>query len=84
MSEETVSSTNTREIFVPLLDEGTRVLRPARATTCGGVRFKLLKPEDYDPDDEHWEFPPGSEVECRVEIFSGREVFVAVAPSGRT
>jgi hypothetical protein len=48
------------------------------------MRFKLIKPEDYDPEDEHWEFPPGSEVEGRIEKFSGREVLVAVAPSGQS
>ena len=79
MSEETGSSTSAREVFIPLLNEGTRVLRPARAIACGGRRYRLLKPDDYDPDDEQWEFPPGSEIECRVEVFAGREVLVAQA-----
>ncbi len=79
MSEETVSCTTSREVFVPLLNEGTRVLRPAQAISCGDMQYKLLEPDDYDPDDEQWEFPPGSEVECRIEAFSGREVFVAHA-----
>ena len=79
MSEETVSCTSTREVFVPLLNEGTRVLRPAQAIARGGMRFKLIELDGYDPDDEQWEFPPGSEVECRIEAHSGREVFVAHA-----
>ena len=79
MSEETVSCISTQEVFVHLLNEGTSVLRPAQAIASGGMRFKLVEPEGYDPDDEQWEFPPGSEVECRVEILAGREVLVAYA-----
>ncbi|GAC1314791.1 MAG: hypothetical protein NVSMB14_15070 [Isosphaeraceae bacterium] len=77
MSEATVSCTSTREVFVPLLNEGTHVLRPTQAMALGGMRFRLIEPAGYDPDDEQWEFPPGSAVECRVEILSGSEVLVA-------
>jgi hypothetical protein len=42
------------------------------------MRFKLMKPDDYDPNDEKWQFLPGSEVEGRIEKISGRDVLVAV------
>lgn len=77
MSEEMVSSTGLCEVFVPLRDEGTGVSRPTRAVPCGGMRFRLLATDDYDPEDEHWEFPPGSVVECRTQVIAGREVLVA-------
>lgn len=57
MSEEMISSTDTREVFVRLLDEGTDVRRPTMAIALGGTRYQLLATDDYDPDEEHWEFP---------------------------
>lgn len=77
MSDESISCAKTCEVFVPLLNEGTNVVRPTRAVACGSAHFKLLQPDSYDPDDEQWEFPPGSEVECLPEIHSGREILVA-------
>lgn len=79
MSEETVTCTSEREVFVRLLHEGTYVLRPTLATACGDMRFRLIRPDDYDPDDEQWEFPPGSMVKCRVEALSGGAILVAFA-----
>jgi hypothetical protein len=44
-------------------------------------KFKVLATENYDPDAEQWEFPPGSIVRCRYEELSvgtnPREVLVA-------
>lgn len=77
MSEETASSTETSEVYVPLDGEATDVLRPTRASRLGGMRFQLLATDDYDPEDEVWRFPPGSQVECRAERIGGREVLVA-------
>ena len=33
--------------------------------------------EDYDPDNEEWEFPPGSEVRCVAEFRGDVQVLVA-------
>jgi hypothetical protein len=82
MSEAMGSSTETSEVYVPLLDEGTDVRRPTRAVPCGEQRYRLLATEDYDPDDEHWSFPPGSIVECHFEDVEGRNVLVAHAKIG--
>ena len=51
-------------IYVPLRDEGTDVVRPAEAVELGSGVYKILRPVDYDPEDETWEFPPGSLVRC--------------------
>lgn len=79
MSEEKISSTDTREVFVRLLDEGTDVRRPTMAIALGGTRYQLLATDDYDPDEEHWEFPPDSVVDCGNQWIAGREVLVVRA-----
>jgi hypothetical protein len=56
------SDTKTR-IYIRLLDEGTDVFRPADAVALGEGVFQILPSADYDPEDETWEFPPGSVVE---------------------
>jgi len=51
-------------IYIPLLDEGTDVWRPAPAWKVGGNVYIVLRPDNYDPEDEKWAFPPGSAVVC--------------------
>jgi hypothetical protein len=65
------------EVYVVLLDEGTDVVRPTRAVSLGNDLCRLLATPNYDPDDEHWEFPPGSIVRCFPDVRSGDEVLVA-------
>ena len=78
MSVETDSSTSGSVVFVRLLDEGTVVYRPVQAQLVGGGAYRLIGPADYDPDDEAWEFPPGSIVTCELRNFGGETVLVAV------
>jgi hypothetical protein len=68
---------NTKTIFVELLDEGTTVMRPTQAEALGGDVYRLLPTADYDPEDEHWEFPPDSIVRCVKEARGHEEVWVA-------
>lgn len=56
-------------VFVELLEEGTPTIRGTRAIDMGDSTYKLLPTENYDPEDEIWEFLPGSIVRCR----SGRD-----------
>ena len=65
-------------VFVGLLDEGIEVWRPAHATDMGHGRYRLIRPENYDPSDETWEFPPGAVVECEVRTLSTGPGLVAV------
>jgi len=51
------------QIYIPLLDEGVDVWRPAPAWRIDPTRYILLRPPDYDPATETWAFPPGSVVE---------------------
>src|SRR5690242_19655124 len=46
------------EIYIPLVDEGVDVYRPAPAHQIGPSTYIVLRPDDYDPEDENWAFPP--------------------------
>ena len=48
----------TSTVYVPLLDEGIDVSRPAPAWPLSDGRYIFLRPADYDPDVETWRFPP--------------------------
>jgi hypothetical protein len=77
MSEEMASYTDAVDMYVPLLNEGTDVVRPTKGVPLGGTRYKVLPIPDYSADLEEWEFPPGSIVECRIERRKGKQVLVA-------
>jgi hypothetical protein len=77
MSVAMDSSTEPQAVFVELLDEGTVCLRPTQGIPLGECTYRLLPTANYDPDDERWQFPPGSVVKCRTEVWSGKEVLVA-------
>jgi hypothetical protein len=64
-------------IHLPLLDEGTDVVRPTLGVELGGGLYLVLPTSDYNPADEKWEFPPGSIVKCDIQKRSGGEVLVA-------
>lgn len=59
---------NTVEIYVPLRDEGTPTVRGTQAIPLGGDLYKILPTPDYDPEDETWEFLPGSVVRCDTPV----------------
>jgi hypothetical protein len=52
-------------IYIKLLDEGTDVARPVECADLGNGLYRILATPGYDPEDERWEFPPGSIV--RIE-----------------
>ncbi len=77
MSAELASSTSALMIYLPLLNEGTPVIRPTEAIKLAESVYQILPTRDHDPDDEEWEFPPGSIVECVLETRNGQEIVVA-------
>jgi hypothetical protein len=77
MSAEMASSTNVIELYIPLLNEGTDVLRPTTGLLLGHNIVQVLATVDYDPGVEEWEFPPGSKVKCISETKGGRKLLVA-------
>ena len=77
MSEQTVSSTNQVDIYIPLLNEGTDVIRPTKGVPLGERQYKVLPTQGYDAESEEWQFPPGSIVTCVIETYGGKSVLVA-------
>ena len=71
------TDTSTSPIYIHLLDEGTTVVRPTQGVPLGSGVYRVLPTADYDPDDEHWQFPPGSIVRCVMERREGEDVLVA-------
>jgi hypothetical protein len=67
------------QIYVNLLNEGTPCSRPTQALALGNGLFELLPTEDYDPDDEHWEFLPGSLVRGMEAHRDGEPYLLAVS-----
>ncbi len=79
MSAEKISNIKTEVIYIPLLNEGTPVFRPAGGLRLGKNMFKVLATEEYDPEDEEWEFPPETIVRCGKEFRNGEKLFIAKA-----
>lgn len=79
MSEVKDSNTELSRVYVRLLDEGTLVFRPSPAEFLGNQRARLIAPPGYDPEDEDWEFEPGSIVRVELRQLDGVDEFVAVA-----
>ena len=68
-------------IYIYLLDQGVDVWRPTEGEMVADLIFKVLPTDNYDPELEHWEFPPGSIVRCEKHILGdlgGNIVMVAV------
>jgi hypothetical protein len=75
------SSTETQTItlYVRLLDEGTNCWRPTQAELVKEGIYRLLPTTNYNPDDESWEFLPGTLVRCQTLMLSEGSKIVAVA-----
>lgn len=70
------------EIHVRLLDEGTDCTRPTQGVILGNGLIQLLPIDNYDADDEHWEFLPGSIVRAK-EVRNADGIYpIAVAQEG--
>jgi hypothetical protein len=69
----------TIEIYVSLLEEGTPTLRGTKAIDLGNNLYELLPTSNYDPEDEVWEFEPGSIVFGQArQSNKGEKILVAV------
>lgn len=66
-----------------MLEEGTDTIRETQAIHLGGDLYKLLPTPNYDPEDEIWEFIPGSIVRCAVtNNFRDKNVLLAMEKIG--
>jgi len=76
----TISSISMNCVYVRLLGEGTIVFRPTKATPIGQDMVRLLMPDgSCDPEDEDWEFKPGSVVRVERRTLEGADVYVATS-----
>ena len=75
------SGSDSTTIHIRLLDEGTDVFRPTEVLILGDELYRVLPTPDYDPEDEIWEFPPGSIIRAKKHRGSaGDEYMIAVSP----
>ena len=68
----------TETIYMPLLDEGTACWRPVPALRVATDTYVVLRPDGYDDDDEHWQFPPGSVVKTANRQTDQGDILAAV------
>ncbi|MGQ0614113.1 MAG: hypothetical protein ACT4PV_10285 [Planctomycetaceae bacterium] len=71
-------ASDTEEIYIRLLDEGIDVWRPTQGLRVGPMTFKVLPTPKYNPEDENWEFVPGTVVVCERRTLSEGPALVAV------
>lgn len=71
-------ASNTEEVYIRLLNEGAEVFRPTRAGHIRESIYRLLATDNYDPDDEEWEFLPGTLVRCEIRRISDGRILLAV------
>ena len=65
-------------IYVQLLDEGTKVYRPVPAMEVAKSIYKIKGSEIYDPENEIWEFTPNTFVRVEEQNLEGEKVLVAI------
>jgi hypothetical protein len=64
----------TTTIYVPLLDEGTEVWRPAEAEHMDGEKYRIVSSASAD---EKWRFNKGEIVRVRARRLSGEDHLAA-------
>ncbi len=69
-------------IYIKMLNEGTMVYRPVPAYNIEDRIYKVLGFDIYDPEDEVWEFPPGTLVLVEEQKDDGDTVLVAIKEQG--
>lgn len=65
-------------IYIRLLGEGTEVFRPITASKIGNSMYEVGGYDVYDPEDEIWEFPPGTQVIVEEQVREGEKVLIAM------
>src|SRR5262245_51257477 len=80
----TSSPSPTETIYVRLLDEGTDAWRPTVGRRVGPMTFEVLPTPKYDPEDEKWEFTPGTIVKGQYRRMEGGVWLLAVRAAQRS
>jgi len=71
-------------IYIQLLEEGTEVYRPVPAIELKKDVFEVKGQVIYDPEDEIWEFKPGTRVVVEERDLDGELRLVAIREEGRS
>lgn len=71
---------NIFNIYVSLLEEGTPTRRSTTTERISEDLYRVLTNDNYDPEDEMWEFPPGSIVRLEQRTFENEVYLKAVKP----
>ena len=66
-----------KKIFIQLLEEGTKVYRPVPSCQIEDNLYEVGGGDIYDPEDEVWEFTPGTYVLVEEQNLDGENVLVA-------
>lgn len=75
----TLPPSPTETIYVRLLGDGSDAWAPAIGRRVGPRNFEILRPANYNPAAEAWEFPPGGVVVCDRRRDRGEPKLLAVA-----
>jgi hypothetical protein len=67
-----------KTIYIQLLNEGSIAYRPVSACAIKKNIYKVDGSECYNPEDEEWEFLPGTYVLVEEQNLSGEKVLVAI------
>lgn len=67
-----------KDIYVQLLNEGTKVYRPVPSTKIENNIYRIEGSEIHDPKDEIWKFIPGDVVIVEEQNLEGKNVLVAI------
>jgi len=70
------------KIYIKLLDEGIDTWRPTFGEKIEKNIYKILPTKDYNPNEEEWEFIPGTIVKCECQkrdLGRGERIDVLVA-----
>lgn len=67
-----------KKIYIQLLEEGTKVYKPVPAIEIENNIYEVQGFEIYNPEDEVWEFLPGTNVLVEEQNFDGTNVLVAI------
>ncbi len=64
------------EIYIHLPEDSAS--RPTQAIVLGNNVYQVLPTLDYDPEDEAWEFVPGTLVRCEEREYQGKRYLQAI------
>jgi len=79
-----IESAMKNTVYVRLLGEGVQVYRPVSASQTTFDVYIIGDADIYDPEDEEWEFLPGTRVVVEERVLEGKVVLVAIAESKGT